>query len=60
VPSLQYLARQQDGGWHEDAELSDTLKSFEQGGDNLVAGDKAVRDMLYNVENLRKRPGAED
>jgi tRNA (guanine-N(7)-)-methyltransferase subunit TRM82 len=37
--------------------------------DNLAAGsgkglgsadDKALRDMLYNVENLRKRPGAED
>lgn len=24
------------------------------------AGMKAVRDMLYGVENLRKRPGAED
>lgn len=24
------------------------------------ADDKAPRDMLYNVENLRKRPGAED
>jgi tRNA (guanine-N(7)-)-methyltransferase subunit TRM82 len=24
------------------------------------ADDKALRDMLYNVENLRKRPGAED
>jgi hypothetical protein len=22
--------------------------------------EKAVRDMLYNVENLRKRPGTED
>lgn len=24
------------------------------------ADDKAVRDILYHVENLRKRPGAED
>lgn len=24
------------------------------------ADDKALRDMLYTVENLRKRPGAED
>lgn len=36
------------------------MKSFEQGGDDRLADDKAVRDMLYNVENLRKRPGAED
>ncbi|KAG9188668.1 hypothetical protein G6011_07373 [Alternaria panax] len=60
APRLQYFGKQQDGGWHEDAELSNTLKSFEQVGDILLADDKAVRDMLYNVENLRKRPGAED
>ena len=24
------------------------------------ADDKSLRDMLYSVENLRKRPGAED
>jgi len=24
------------------------------------ADDKALRDMLYSVENLRKRPGAEE
>jgi tRNA (guanine-N(7)-)-methyltransferase subunit TRM82 len=57
---LQCLARQQAGGWHEDPELANMLKIFEQGGDKLLADDKAVRDMLYNVENLRKRPGAED
>ncbi|KAI4918983.1 tRNA (guanine-N(7)-)-methyltransferase non-catalytic subunit trm82 [Alternaria infectoria] len=60
APRLQYFARQQDGTWHADAELAETLKSFEQGGDDRLADDKAVRDMLYNVENLRKRPGAED
>ncbi|KAI4647769.1 hypothetical protein J4E93_004179 [Alternaria ventricosa] len=60
VPRLQYFARQQDGTWHADAELAETLKSFEQRGDDRLADDKAVRDMLYNVENLRKRPGAED
>ncbi|KAI4648837.1 uncharacterized protein J4E79_009909 [Alternaria viburni] len=60
VPRLQYFARQQDGTWHADAELAETLKSFDQGGDDRLADDKAVRDMLYNVENLRKRPGAED
>ena len=57
---MQCLTRQQAGGWHEDPELANTLKIFEQGGDKLLADDKAVRDMLYNVENLRKRPGAED
>ncbi|KAI4673265.1 uncharacterized protein J4E88_008877 [Alternaria novae-zelandiae] len=60
APRLQYFARQQDGTWHADAELAETLKSFDQGGDDRLADDKAVRDMLYNVENLRKRPGAED
>ncbi|KAI4701594.1 hypothetical protein J4E81_003334 [Alternaria sp. BMP 2799] len=60
APRLQYFARQQDGTWHADAELAETLKSFEQGGDDRLADDKAVRDVLYNVENLRKRPGAED
>jgi tRNA (guanine-N(7)-)-methyltransferase subunit TRM82 len=57
---LQYFAKKQDGIWNEDAELADILKSFEQRGDDLHADDKAIRDMLYNVENLRKRPGAED
>jgi tRNA (guanine-N(7)-)-methyltransferase subunit TRM82 len=57
---VQCFARHQDGGWHGDAELAEILRSFEQNGDDLLADDKAVRDMLYNVENLRKRPGAED
>ncbi|KAI4661583.1 uncharacterized protein J4E78_004372 [Alternaria triticimaculans] len=60
APRLQYFARQHDGTWHADAELAETLKSFDQGGNDRLADDKAVRDMLYNVENLRKRPGAED
>ena len=25
-----------------------------------LAGDKAVRELLYHVEHLRKRPGGED
>jgi tRNA (guanine-N(7)-)-methyltransferase subunit TRM82 len=29
-------------------------------GNGTSAADKALRDVLYNVENLRKRPGAED
>jgi hypothetical protein len=28
--------------------------------DTSKEGDKALRDLLYGVENLRKRPGAED
>jgi hypothetical protein len=36
------------------------LESFANAGLNEQVDDKAVRDMLYNVENLRKRPGAED
>ncbi|KAF1836656.1 guanine-N(7)--methyltransferase subunit TRM82 [Decorospora gaudefroyi] len=65
VSRLQIFSQQQDGQWQEDASMEDALKSFaDQGLDEQVerASDdgKAVRDMLYNMENLRKRPGAED
>ncbi|KAF2831496.1 hypothetical protein CC86DRAFT_443164 [Ophiobolus disseminans] len=62
--------------WHEDTSLREVLGSFAKEGSKLgvegadagatetsspkSAGDKALRDILYNVENLRKRPGAED
>jgi hypothetical protein len=70
---LQHFSRRStDKKWCEDPLLTDALVSFAEGGDRLgvdltdadavsrAAGDKAVRDMLYNVENLRKRPGVED
>lgn len=55
-----------NGQWQEDASVKGILAWFEsQGQEGSKAGlesvdEKAVRDMLYNVENLRKRPGAED
>jgi tRNA (guanine-N(7)-)-methyltransferase subunit TRM82 len=71
VSRLQYFSKQADGGWHEDSNMKEALKSFAIQGSTLdvdhgdgaglaSADDKAVRDILYHVENLRKRPGAED
>jgi tRNA (guanine-N(7)-)-methyltransferase subunit TRM82 len=51
--------------------MKETLNFFAEAGSKLnldpsdgpgpgAGDDKAVRDMLYHVENLRKRPGAED
>jgi hypothetical protein len=51
--------------------MKEALKSFAVQGSTLdvdhgdgvglaSADDKAVRDILYHVGNLRKRPGAED
>ncbi|KAF2681858.1 hypothetical protein K458DRAFT_371103 [Lentithecium fluviatile CBS 122367] len=73
---LQYYAYQQDGQWSEDSSLADALEWFngEAGhadnragvssggasGAPLTVDEKALRDMLYGVENLRKRPGSDD
>lgn len=63
VPRLQYFAIDQDGQW-QDADMREALDNFESvdtiGGNFNLPDEKAVRDLLYNVENLRKRPGAED
>jgi hypothetical protein len=45
--------------------MARALDGFANAGVNeqverTAADEKAVRDMLYSVENLRKRPGAED
>jgi hypothetical protein len=34
--------------------------SAAESGATPAAAEKALRDMLYGVENLRKRPGSED
>lgn len=69
---MQYFSRSAGEQWREDLNLQPTFVAFEYGGSKLrregaadasglgSADDKAVRDILYNVENLRKRPGAED
>ncbi|KAH8732771.1 guanine-N(7)--methyltransferase subunit TRM82 [Phaeosphaeriaceae sp. PMI808] len=61
---LQCLVRQVDGQWREDRGVGEALKWLAEGDSerpNLGPGDdKAIRDILYHVENLRKRPGAED
>lgn len=71
APRLQHFTRQADGQWSEDVKLEASLGPFiEQGsmvdrgssdGASLVTSDnKAARDILYHVENLRKRPGSDD
>jgi hypothetical protein len=40
--------------------MANALESFAKAGLEEQVDEKAVRDMLYSVENLRKRPGAED
>jgi tRNA (guanine-N(7)-)-methyltransferase subunit TRM82 len=69
---LQYFSRSTGEQWHEDANLQGTFGAFAEGGSKLVSrggedttgpaskNDKTLRDILYNVENLRKRPGTED
>mgnify|MGYP004501727873 CR=1 FL=1 len=73
VSRLQCFSSQDNGKWQEDSHTSEALKSFHEQvfdvEDGAISGeekglgsadDKALRDMLYTVENLRKRPGAED
>lgn len=65
VPKLQCFSLQPEGLWQEDAELAKVLESFERSSNTANssvqgADDDAVRSILYNIENLRKRPGAED
>ena len=68
---LQFVAKGADGEWRNDVKMDAALNIFAEAGSRLnldpgdgpgpgAGDDKAVRDMLYNVENLRKRPGAED
>ncbi|KAH7379315.1 guanine-N(7)--methyltransferase subunit TRM82 [Phaeosphaeria sp. MPI-PUGE-AT-0046c] len=67
APRLQYFSRQASGLWCEDTETIGSLGSFAEQGSEVAIGssdgsadNKAVRDILYHVENLRKRPGGED
>jgi len=72
TPRLQYFSRTTGEQWQEDASLQEKFSAFVNGGSKLSSqkvedgagpgstGDKALRDILYNVENLRKRPGTED
>lgn len=67
VPRLQYFSLQSNGTWQEDSGLAKTFEAVERSGNpgnsngDVPSGDdQSVRGMLYNMENLRKRPGAED
>jgi tRNA (guanine-N(7)-)-methyltransferase subunit TRM82 len=71
VSRLQCVAKEAGGQWSKDIKMQETLNFFAEAGSRLnldpsdgpgpgAGDDKAVRDMLYHVENLRKRPGAED
>ncbi|PVI03733.1 tRNA methyltransferas-like protein [Periconia macrospinosa] len=68
---LQFFSMGQDGKWVEDEKLEPTLEWFSRyaegaGGPDTDTGDlarekcgKEVQNVVYGVENLRKRPGAE-
>ncbi|KAH7077021.1 guanine-N(7)--methyltransferase subunit TRM82 [Paraphoma chrysanthemicola] len=70
APRLQYFSKLDDGSWQEDSSLNQVLADFAERGHALdvEAGNgsaaapegKTLRDILYSVEKLRKRPGAED
>jgi tRNA (guanine-N(7)-)-methyltransferase subunit TRM82 len=73
VSRLQFFSQQQDfmlqvgdaeryfaGEWREDKSMEGILDNDPDERLKDQVDEKAVRDMLYNVENLRKRPGAED
>ncbi|KAF2186820.1 guanine-N(7)--methyltransferase subunit TRM82 [Zopfia rhizophila CBS 207.26] len=60
---LQYFSYQ-DGKWGADPTMDATLEWFSRrGADDSARNDdakKAIRDILYGVQNLRKQAGAED
>jgi tRNA (guanine-N(7)-)-methyltransferase subunit TRM82 len=68
---LQCFSRQ-GGKWRNDSSTEEAMKPFVEEGSRVgpsassgpgpmgSGDDKAVRDIIYHVENLRKRPGAED
>lgn len=73
ISPLQFFSVQHDGQWQKDDNLRDVLQWFgaqetgaqsanghSEGELNKDEKAKAVRDILYHVETLRKRPGAED
>ncbi|KAF2442314.1 tRNA methyltransferas-like protein [Karstenula rhodostoma CBS 690.94] len=72
---LQCLSNYNSGEWEDDKTLTGSLERFSRPMPNEeresgIASEadrgkadnkaKALRDLLYGVENLRKRPGAED
>ncbi|KAF2201772.1 tRNA methyltransferas-like protein [Delitschia confertaspora ATCC 74209] len=59
---LQYFSYSQAGGWSSQAGYHKQESDSEVGMEGARKGgdEKAARDILYNVEVLRKRPGAED
>lgn len=66
IPRLQYFSKQPNGQWREDDSLASKLQWFVHQGSEVqteTKGDskdaKGVRDILYSVGNLRKRPGAD-
>ncbi|KAL5385388.1 hypothetical protein DPSP01_004845 [Paraphaeosphaeria sporulosa] len=72
---LQCLSNHNSGEWEDDETLTEALERFSRSMPNGARESgtasetdrgkadnkaKALRDLLYGVENLRKRPGAED
>jgi tRNA (guanine-N(7)-)-methyltransferase subunit TRM82 len=68
ISRLQSFSVPQNGQWQEDGNMREILQWFNaqqtgvqsQGEPDNDGQAKAARDILYNVETLRKRPGAED
>ncbi|KAL5121206.1 tRNA (guanine-N(7)-)-methyltransferase non-catalytic subunit trm82 [Pleosporales sp. CAS-2024a] len=64
VSRLQCFSKLGDDKWEEDTSLGGLLHGFAMAGSDgpSVASpdDKAAQNVLYHVEKLRKRPGAED
>ena len=72
---MQCLSINDSGEWVDDNDTTESLLGFnrsvpdnahesgiasEAGRGKATDKAKALRDLLYGVENLRKRPGAED
>jgi tRNA (guanine-N(7)-)-methyltransferase subunit TRM82 len=62
MPSrLQFFSYGQNGQWDEDVVVAQSLEWFSRdAGKADEVDEKAIRAIIYGVENLRKRPGSED
>lgn len=61
-PRLQFFSYQQSGQWQEDEAGEQKFQWFSRdaGRGEQSSDEKAIRDILYGAENLRKRPGQDE
>jgi tRNA (guanine-N(7)-)-methyltransferase subunit TRM82 len=65
---LQCFSPEADGQWFPDHNMGGVLKWFSlrvddadsAASDSNANNAKSVKDILYGIENLRKRPGGDD